>query len=49
MDRAQANALLLLIADLSRILYAPPDTAPPTEQGQVHENGATAREPVTTS
>jgi hypothetical protein len=43
MDKAQANALLLLIADLARILYAP---APAPEQEQVRENGQ-VREPIT--
>jgi hypothetical protein len=44
MDRAQANALLLLISDLARVLYAPPDVTPEP----VHENGQ-AREPVTST
>jgi hypothetical protein len=43
MTPEQANALLTLIADLARIIYAPP---PPVEPDP-STNGATTREHVT--
>lgn len=44
MNPEQANALLTLIADLARIIYAPP----PEQPVDVSTNGAAVKEPVST-
>jgi len=44
MTPEQANALLTLIADLARIIYAPP--APPTPVVEPSTNGVQVKEPV---
>lgn len=43
MNPEQANALLLLIADLARIIYSPPPTPPPPA-AEPSANGAQAKQ-----
>lgn len=43
MNPDQANALLILIADLARIIYTPP-----TPVAEPSTNGATVKEPAPT-